>query len=213
MILVTRSAEPAILITNKAIWLTNLLAAKAAGDDLLFKRLQKKYGHNQIKAELELMFSEKCAYCESTINVVTVGHIEHFRPKSRFIGLTFAWTNLLLSCPKCNDKQHKGVKFPSVSAGGPLINPSAEDPADHFDFIYNRITNQALVAPKTTRGQVTAQMFGLNRRKALLRERSKNIKRLLALKTYEFSDPIAAALLIEARNSDEPYLAWINALI
>lgn len=213
MILVTRSAEPPILIANKAIWTDELFVAKAAGDNVLFKRLQKKYGHTQIKTQLELMFSEKCAYCESLINVVTVGHIEHFRPKSRFLGLTFAWNNLLLSCPKCNDKQHKGVKFPSIFAGGPLIDPSVEEPMIHFNFIYNRITDQALVAPKTTRGQITAQVFGLNRRKALLRARSKSIKRLLALKTYESTDPIAAALLIEARDSDEPYLAWVKALI
>lgn len=213
MIFVGRSAEPAVLIANKASWLIDLRAAKSAGDDDLFKRIQKKFGHKQVKNTLELMFCEKCAYCESVINVVTVGHIEHFRPKSRFTSLTFEWINLLLSCPKCNDKQHKGVKFPGIYAGGRLINPSDEDPAIHFNFIYDTVTQQALVVPKTIRGQTTERIFKLNSRKALVKARSSLIKKLILLKTYEPTDIRAAALINEAKNINEPYLAWVNALV
>ena len=213
MISVARTAEPPVLIANKAAWLADLNAAKVACNDKLFKICQKRYGHKQIKETLGLMFSDKCAYCESVINVVTSGHIEHFRPKSRFTFLTFEWNNLLLSCPKCNDKAYKGVKFPGVFAGGRLLDPSLENPAFHFDFVYDPVTQQALIIPITTRGATTVRVFGLNSRKALIKARSSLIKKLIALKTYELTDSFAAALLAEAKQSDEPYLAWATTLV
>lgn len=212
MIFVGRSVEPAVLVKNSVSWATELRAARLLKDKDLFKRRQKKYGHVTVKTALEKMFEGKCAYCESHINVVTVGHIEHFRPKSRFISLTYAWTNLLLSCPNCNNKRHKGVKFPNVLAGGPLIDPTKEDPTKHFEFTYDAITGQALAIPITGRGQTTESIFKLNSRKALVKSRSSLIKKILALKVYEATDPTAAALILEAKNSGEPYLAWINAL-
>lgn len=213
MISVARHAEPLILIANKASWLIDLKAAKMVGNDKLFKQCQKKYGHTQVKDALVSMFSDKCAYCESIISGVTTGHIEHFRPKSRFLSLTFEWSNLLLSCPKCNDKAHKGDKFPSVAAGGRLLDPTLDNPANHFDFVYDATTQQALIIPKTTRGSTTVKLFALNSRKSLVKVRSSLIKKLILLKTYELTDPDAAALLVEAKKSDEPYLAWANALV
>lgn len=213
MIYIVRNAEPPILIANKAAWLVDLQVLKIAGDDKLFKRCQKKYGHKQVKDTLVSMFSDKCAYCESIISGVTTGHIEHFRPKSRFPFLTFEWTNLLLSCPKCNDKTHKGDKFPSVSAGGRLLDPTIDNPTAHFDFLYDSTTQQALIIPKTIRGNTTVSLFGLNTRKTLMKVRSSLIKKLIVLKTYELTDPRAAALLAEAKKCDEPFLAWATTLV
>lgn len=213
MIKVNRLPEPAIITKNKATWLIDLNNAIAAKDAKKFKACQKKYGHKQVKDQLERMFSEKCAYCESHINVVTYGHIEHFRPKSRFKSQTFEWLNLLLSCPSCNNKQHKGDKFPSVHAGGRLIDPTVEDPAIHFDFTFDATTKQALAVPRTDRGRTTAKTFGLNSRKALIKNRSSLVKKLLLIKTYAPTDQEASDLITEAKNQDQPYLAWVNALI
>lgn len=213
MIFVVRDPEPAILIANKAAWLVKLQTAKMAGNVKLIKYCQKKYGHKQVKDTLVSMFSDKCAYCEAIISGVTTGHIEHFRPKSRFTSLTFEWTNLLLSCPSCNNKTHKGDKFPSVSAGGRLVDPTVDIPATHFDFIYDPTTQQALIIPKTNRGSTTVKLFGLNTRKGLVKVRSSLVKKLIALKTYELTDPVAAVLIAEAKKSDEPYLAWATTLV
>ena len=213
MIKVDRLPEPGILTTKKLTWLTDLNIAIASKDLARIKACQKKYGHKKVKDQLELMFAEKCAYCEVHINVVTVGHIEHFRPKSRFKSQTFEWLNLMLSCPNCNNKQHKGDKFPSVHAGGRLIDPSAENHALHFKFTFDAITQQALAIPKTVRGQTTATLFGLNSRKALIKSRSSLIKKLILIKTYASTDPVANSLIAEAKNQDQPYLAWVNALI
>ncbi|RYH63830.1 MAG: TIGR02646 family protein [Alcaligenaceae bacterium] len=213
MIQITRLPEPKVLATNKADWLKELHKAIASKDLARIKICQKKYGHKKVKEELELMFSEKCAYCESHINIITTGHIEHFRPKSRFKSQTFEWLNLLLSCPNCNNKQHKGDKFPSVHSGGRLINPTIEDPGAHFDFTFDAITQQTLAIPKTDRGKTTAQIFGLNNRKALIKARSSLIKKLIVIKTYAATDPAAKKLIAEAKKQDQPYLAWVNALI
>ena len=213
MIAVLRTAEPLVLVANRAAWLNQLTAAFQAKDSVLFKKFQKKYGHQKVKETLEAMFSEKCAYCESHINVVTTGHIEHFRPKARFRGLTFEWTNLLLSCPKCNDKAHKSNKFPSVSAGGRLIDPTSEDPNLHFEFIYDPATRRTVIKSKTLRGQTTADIFKLNSRKALVQSRSTYIRHLIALKTYEKTDQEAANLIAEAKLELAPYKAWARAFL
>lgn len=75
MIQVNRLPEPAILTTKKGTWLADLNIAIASKDPAKIKACQKKYGHKKVKDQLELMFFEKCAYCESHINVVTIGHI------------------------------------------------------------------------------------------------------------------------------------------
>jgi len=80
-----------------------------------------KYNHKQVKDSLKIMFSGKCAYCESHITHIGFGHIEHFRPKSKFPELCFEWDNLLLGCEICNGK-YKGDKFPESNEGGPFIN-------------------------------------------------------------------------------------------
>ena len=109
------------------------------------------------------MFHGKCAYCESKISHVDYGHIEHFKPKSRFPDLTFEWTNLLLSCPICNGSEYKSDRFPLETEGGPLVNPCDELPAEHFEFVFDPVAKLATVIGKTARGQTTEAIVGLNR--------------------------------------------------
>lgn len=223
MISVVRSAEPKILVDKKATWLADLNAASLAltaattnqqktAAKQKFARIQKKYGHSKVKKALEKMLFDKCAYCESVINIVTVGHIEHFKPKRFFQSLTFEWTNLLLSCPKCNDKAHKGDKFPAIAVGGPLIDPAADNPSTHFAFQYDPVTKQALAIPKTNRGAVTEDIFKLNTRKHLVKARSSYVRNLIFVKASVASDPEAAFLVAEAMQPDAPYLAWAKAI-
>lgn len=46
----------------------------------------------------------KCAYCETSTNVVDYGDVEHFRPKSRYWWLAYCYDNYLASCAICNQK-------------------------------------------------------------------------------------------------------------
>lgn len=213
MIFVARTNQPAILAANEAKWLVDLRAARSKGDRKKFKSKQGRYGHATVRTSLEVMFKGKCAYCESDVGVVSASHIEHFRPKQRYLSLTFQWSNLLLSCPRCNDSAHKGTKFPKLADGGPLIDPCIDDPAHHFDFIFDPLSGLALVKPLTTRGKITAQIFGLNTRKPLVQARTRLIKQLLALKPYELTDAEVAKVLNEARAQTSPYLAWTRRII
>lgn len=74
------------------------------------------YTRLSIRAELERLYHNKCAYCESQINTTADGNIEHFRPKNEidtgtekltpgYYWLGGDWDNLLLSCTRCNQKR------------------------------------------------------------------------------------------------------------
>ncbi|MGH8235988.1 MAG: retron system putative HNH endonuclease [Steroidobacteraceae bacterium] len=80
----------------------------------------KVYKDKELMAELEKIFGNKCAYCESSFAHVTPKDIEHYRPKSAvdvkgspsrtpgYFWLASDWTNLLVSCPDCNrSREHE----------------------------------------------------------------------------------------------------------
>lgn len=77
-----------------------------------------RYGHQEIRDELNDIYYGKCAFCESLIGHVSTPHVEHFRPKAKITGLNengyywlgYEWSNLLLACPSCNGA--KSTKFP-----------------------------------------------------------------------------------------------------
>ena len=77
------------------------------------------------KTTLEPGDTAKCYYCESKVERGVTLQVEHYRPKAKvesgvndnielpgYYWLGLEWTNLLLSCPKCNGKGTKANKFP-----------------------------------------------------------------------------------------------------
>lgn len=100
----------------------------------------------------------KCYYCESFSEVVATLQVEHYRPKSKicdennkeiegtcgYYWLGCEWSNLLLSCPKCNGSGAKGNKFPIIGMRRFEENPiiGAEDAP-----VYNRIDCYAHIGP------------------------------------------------------------------
>lgn len=236
MIPVPRNSEPSVLHKNSAKWLTKLRKEHAAYQALKgdpnakesdirqakkrFDNAQSKYGHPEIKQALDTMFNGKCAYCESKITVVTYGAIEHFFPKSVYVDLTFDWNNLLLSCDRCNDANHKGTKFPLDAAGDPLlIDPTdgKTNPDSHLDFFWDDIAGLASVYGRDRRGQTVETIFdlnGINGRKELMNHRSNYIKRLFALlRLAQSGDTEATALLQESCDSSAEYSAFARVYI
>ncbi|WP_147464161.1 hypothetical protein [Pseudomonas syringae group genomosp. 3] len=78
----------------------------------------KAYKEVDVVDALELLFEEKCAYCESKILHVAPADIEHFRPKGEvsevkshpgYWWLASEWSNLLLSCRDCNGSRYHYV--------------------------------------------------------------------------------------------------------
>jgi len=80
------------------------------------------YGNTtHVLPDLERIYHEKCAYCESEAKHVATLQVEHYRPcravredneHEGYYWLAYEWSNLLLACPKCNGRSGKGDKFP-----------------------------------------------------------------------------------------------------
>jgi uncharacterized protein (TIGR02646 family) len=70
------------------------------------------YGNFEVKSTLRKLFKNKCAYCEGPLTADM--DVEHFRPKGGvteddqhdgYWWLTHSWSNLLASCPHCNQSR------------------------------------------------------------------------------------------------------------
>ena len=98
--------------------------------------VEKLKAYSLHKIELEEGDLAKCYYCESKISHGATLQVEHFRPKAKveagendhlelpgYYWLGLEWTNLLLSCPKCNGKDAKGNKFPITGVRAQPLNP------------------------------------------------------------------------------------------
>jgi uncharacterized protein (TIGR02646 family) len=157
------------------------LPAGASAPPLKFDA--KVYGAQDVKQALSRTQHGKCAFCESPIEHISFGDVEHFRPKAGwkqadgdaltkpgYWWLAYEWDNLVLACTLCNQR-HKANLFPvrGRRAAGPadsldaeqpdLIHPGQEDPSGEIVF------NGADVDMRRSgaRGRATATALGLNR--------------------------------------------------
>jgi uncharacterized protein (TIGR02646 family) len=78
------------------------------------------YRDPDVKAALERLFSNKCAYCESPGFAGFPWDVEHFRPKGSvaedishpgYYWLAYTWTNLYPSCVFCNQRRRDQPTF------------------------------------------------------------------------------------------------------
>ncbi|MBW3128783.1 hypothetical protein [Hymenobacter profundi] len=151
------------------------------------------YNDATVKQKLIKAQKEKCCYCEGKLLAVGYGEVEHYRPKNGFkqgpnlplekpgyYWLAYEWDNLLFTCKRCNGG-HKRNYFPlanhpsgrayshhdALTQEQPLLlHPVYDDPAIHIGF------RRAVAVAKTSRGQATIQLCGLNRKYKLERRRT-----------------------------------------
>ena len=88
MIHLTKGAPPQVLVDNAATWTAELVSL-AGNDRQVTRNVRERYGHPDIKSAVSRDSRGKCIYCESKVQHVTHGDIEHIRPKSKFPELTF----------------------------------------------------------------------------------------------------------------------------
>jgi len=84
------------------------------------EKINSIYNSKKIKEQLLNLYNNKCAYCESKINLATSSiRIDHYRPKDKvkdidnneisghngYYWLGYEWTNLLPTCEICNSKK------------------------------------------------------------------------------------------------------------
>jgi len=218
MIKIQRTLEPKVLTKNKERWKRDYLKAaiaysaqKTRKNQIKMQATESRYDHADVKKALNQMCFRKCAYCESHVSHVSYGHIEHYKPKSKYRELCFEWDNLLLGCAVCNGKQYKGDKFPSNHEGGPFINPCKEDPDDFYEFEFDQNTGTANVIPRNVRGETTEKELGLNR-PDLVKHRS-DMVRIIAYVALQAKNGDADALveLKRCMTNDQEYAAFARA--
>lgn len=105
--------------------------------------------HRRAAQELDKIFLNKCAYCESRFRGNVDSEVEHIRPKGGvrvsnkdvapgYYWLATSWDNLVPSCPVCNKRQRrivaggkekmcgKGVQFPLFDEAKRATQPGHE---------------------------------------------------------------------------------------
>lgn len=97
----------------------------------------------------------RCMYCGDGLGT----DIDHFEPLAEAPSRAFDWPNHLLACSHCNSHQKREL-FPRDEDGAPLlVDPTAEDPYEHLELVLSTGVYEAL----TRRGDITIEVFGLNR--------------------------------------------------
>jgi uncharacterized protein (TIGR02646 family) len=158
------------------------------------------YKRPEVKAALNALFHDKCAYCETQL-VSAVGDIEQFRPKEGvseakdhpgYWWLASEWQNLLIACQFCNRLSKAEIgegggsqsigkhnRFPLVderkrarSPGDDLFleQPLLLDPTVDDPSRHLTFSDIGEVFSETERGNATISILGLNRR-GLLEQR------------------------------------------
>lgn len=162
MIKLNRRPQPAKL-TGSGSNRTQLNNTRAEQGKKLAKIDGAVYGHEEVKEVLRAQqFAQhkpgieggpavflrcKCAWCESWVERTTsYEEVDHYRPKSLYYWLGYAWDNLIISCKPCNTqkldqfpledeaqraKDHRG----DVTQERPLlINPYKDEPSEHLEW-------------------------------------------------------------------------------
>jgi uncharacterized protein (TIGR02646 family) len=235
MIPVTRTSTPDILKQKANTWLKELQEAIIDLEKIDLEKIenspkpikkeieaakkkvdkaQNKYnpgirnGINPVKQPLYDMFSGKCAFCERKVEL-SAGRIEHFRPKSQYVDLTFDWNNFLYSCEVCNNR--KGDKFPLDCDGTPLlIDPTDEDCDiyEYLEFYWDEELELTRVDGKDGREKVVTEILDLNR-KDLRKHRDKQLRILSNfLKFAKDGNQKAIEYLRQCCKFDEEYTAF-----
>lgn len=137
------------------------------------------YRTSDTRRLLEDLFRGKCAFCESRIDVVSTPDVEHFRPKSRAVGLdgsvmepgywwlASSWSNLYLSCQTCN--RNKANRFPvlgkparrpgeEAKEAALILDPCLDDPSRYLVFREDGLV-AALPLDASTRKELGLRRF------------------------------------------------------
>jgi uncharacterized protein (TIGR02646 family) len=169
MIKLSKLPIPQRLADNGSAW-TKAVVEKLAAGDVPTPTEKSRYRHPEIKAVLLNETHGKCAYCESRLQHIHHGDVEHMYPKSLDPTKTFEWENLTLSCEVCN--QNKSNKDPYLNN---IIDPYQIDPEDHLIFIGGLV-----FAKPTPQGISTRILLELHRAE-LVEMRNDQVEKVMAI--------------------------------
>jgi len=173
--------------------------SKTGRKQMAYRFNPRFYQDKEVKDALGQLFHGKCAYCESPLNITASFDVDQFRPKNKAMGLdgsvdenhywwlAYEWNNLYASCRACNHA--KRTRFPvdgKRSAYGADLEKEATllmDPCDKNDFTTSHFTidESGEVIPLTQKGEVTIEVFKLNRKDLVVARRDKIEQALMLL--------------------------------
>ncbi len=210
MICVDRGPEPDGFASRADGWRGRFKKARQQNSDLTTSQFWSRV-RSEMRSDAQVLydaFHGKCAYCEAKMAHVSSPQIEHYRPKKKFPDRTFDWNNWFLSCGRCNQK--KWTHFPDCDGQPCLLDPTAEEPSEHLDFL------RAHVLAKTHRGEETVKLVGLNR-SPLEEDRAEWLFKihtlLLLCRWVPGVSKEARELLIWAMQADAPYAAMARCYL
>lgn len=185
MIKLEKLPTPKRLEDNAATWTKVVVEKRNAGLVPTPSEL-RRYRHPDIKEVLVEETAGKCAYCESKLQHIHHGDVEHIYPKSLDPAKTFEWKNLTLACEICN--QNKCDIDPLVEC---IIDPYQTDPEEHLIFV------GGLVFPRgSTEGTATRIILKLHRAE-LVEMRNDQLERVMAI----YSQVLDATLPVLVRRA------------
>ena len=145
----------------RAVAIPGNLTTYKAGPEQWGRNNPSPVDRKAIWAELSVMQSNRCAYCEAPI-AHPDRHIEHFRKRSTHPTLTFEWTNLFGSCNRnesCGRYKDRQSHDPAH-----LLKPDQDDPDAFLLFV-----SDGTVKPRTGlssadehRAKETLRVFNLD---------------------------------------------------
>ncbi len=102
-----------------------------------------------------------CSFCDGfPVEPVSANSIEHFKPKSQFPRLAYAWKNLFYCCSKCQES-----KLEDFDRN--LLKPDVSDYSFEYYFQYDTKTGKIIPNPDRSgfdsqRTEKTIELYGLN---------------------------------------------------
>lgn len=97
----------------------------------------------------------RCMYCGDSEGT----SIDHFQPIALAPQRAFDWLNHLWACAFCNSNQKRDLYPMDRQGRALLIDPTAEEPADHLDLVLAT----GAYRPRSSKGRETIRIFGLDR--------------------------------------------------
>ena len=154
--------------------------------------------------DLSSRFHGNCGYCEEYAGP---GRVDHFRPKSRFPELVYAWSNWVYACNKCNVVKKKD-KWPSSGYVNPCACSFEDRPENFFDFDLHTgdiVARLGLTEEQHRKAWQTIDDLGLNDKghKDNRRARIKEVRMLLAFLDEFVAPDIEHFLRTRARHRSE----------
>ncbi|MFI9785719.1 hypothetical protein ACIHEI_19800 [Kitasatospora sp. NPDC051984] len=99
----------------------------------------------------------RCMYCDDSRGT----GIDHFQPIDSAPLRAFDWPNHLFACSFCNSNAKRDAYPVDTDGTCLLIDPTAEDPADHLVLFLRSGEYEPVVGSR--KGRRTIEVFGLNR--------------------------------------------------